>query len=63
MEVLEAAFVQFPTLRHHLTVDGSSLRPYVLFILNGVSLDRSLLPSQKVADGDEVLIHQAIAGG
>ena len=62
-EALESAFEAVPTLRRHLTVDSGELRPHVLCLHNGVNLLRDQIASVQLADGDEILIHQAISGG
>ena len=62
-EALEAAFAEFPTLRHHLTLESGELRPHVLCVLNGECLARSDLKTTELSEGDEILIHQAISGG
>ena len=62
-EALEAAFVELPLLRHHLTLDSGELRPHVLCIVNGESVLREDIPGTTLQAGDEILIHQAISGG
>jgi molybdopterin converting factor small subunit len=62
-EALEAAFEKTPVLRHHMTLDSGELRPHILCILNDETLPREEVRSTTLADGDEILIHQAISGG
>lgn len=62
-EVLEAAFGVVPALRHHLTGESGKLRPHILCIVNGVNIAREDMAKTTLADGDEILIHQAISGG
>ena len=62
-EALEAAFAKYPNLRHHLTLESGELRPHVLCVVNGECLERSDVKTTKISEGDEILIHQAIAGG
>jgi sulfur carrier protein ThiS len=62
-EALEAAYAELPQLRYHLTLDAGGLRPHVLCILNGESVDRDAVATTKLAEGDEIWIHQAISGG
>lgn len=62
-EALEAAFDRTPVLRHHLTLDSGELRPHVLCVLNNATLPREGLLTTPLAEGDEILIHQAISGG
>ena len=59
----EAAFAELPHLRDHLTLESGELRPHVLCILNGESVARDEFATTSLADGDEILIHQAISGG
>lgn len=61
-EALEAAFDKTPALRHHL-LDSGELRPHILCILNDGTVPRDQVRSTALADGDEILIHQAISGG
>ena len=63
VEVLEAAFDALPGLRHHLQLDSGQLRPHLLCLVNDQLVDRSEHLSRLLADGDELLIHQAISGG
>jgi sulfur carrier protein ThiS len=62
-EVLEAAFDRTPVLRHHLTLDSGELRPHILCVLNDEPVPRDRVRSTPIADGDRILIHQAISGG
>ena len=62
-EMLDAAFAELPQLKHHLTLEDGGLRPHVLLLLNGVSVLRQEIATTRLADGDEVRIHQAISGG
>ena len=62
-EALEAAYEALPRLRHHIAHESGELRPHVLCILNGESVPRDDVPTTKLADGDEIWIHQAISGG
>ena len=62
-EALESAYAALPQLRHHLAQDSGELRPHVLCIVNGESVLREEVADTKLADGDEVWIHQAISGG
>jgi len=62
-EALDAACVELPNLRRHLLLDDGALRPHVLCLLNGRSLDRRTFGEHVVSGGDEILIHQAISGG
>ncbi len=62
-EALESAYEALPQLRHHLTQDSGELRPHILCIVNGESVLREEIADTKLADGDEVWIHQAISGG
>ena len=62
-EALEAAFEKTPILRHHMTLDSGDLRPHVLCIRNGIVVPREGVRATELADGDEILIHQAISGG
>lgn len=62
-EALEAAYAELPQLRYHLTLDSGDLRPHVLCILNGESVDRDAVSETELAEGDEIWIHQAISGG
>ena len=62
-EALDAAYTELPQLRHHLTLETGGLRPHVLCILNGESVLREEVADTRLADGDEILIHQAISGG
>jgi sulfur carrier protein ThiS len=63
VEALEAAFAEYPNLRHHLTLESGQLRPHVLYVLNGECLARADVKTTEVGEGDEILIHQAISGG
>ena len=49
--------------RQHILQPSGELRPHVLCLLNDESLLRASFADQPVADGDEILIHQAISGG
>ncbi len=62
-EAFEAAYEALPQLRHHLTLASGELRPHILCIVNGESVHRHEIPKIKLADGDEILVHQAISGG
>ena len=62
-EALEAAFAEYPNLRHHLTLESGEIRPHVLCVLNGECLARSYVKTAQLSEGDEILIHQAISGG
>jgi len=62
-EALNAAFAALPNLRHHLTLESGELRPHVLCILNGESVDRDEVARTTLSEGDELWIHQAISGG
>ena len=62
-EALDAAYAKLPQLRHPLTLESGGLRPHVLCILNGESVLREEVAATQLADGDEILIHQAISGG
>jgi len=62
-EALESAYAALPRLRYHLTLDSGELRPHVLCIVNGESVPREEVATTRLADGDEVWIHQAISGG
>ena len=62
-EALDAAYAELPHLRHHLTLESGDLRPHVLCIVNGESVLRDEVAATTLADGDEILIHQAISGG
>ena len=62
-QALEALFNQRPELRVHLLDESQRLRPHVMFLVNGENsrwwetLDRAL------AEGDELVIMQAVSGG
>ena len=62
-EALEAAYDKLPLLRHHLTLESGGLRPHVLCLVNGESVLREEVATTKLAQGDEIWIHQAISGG
>jgi len=62
-EALEAAYDAVPQLRYHLTLESGGLRPHILCILNGESVLRDEVADTALAEGDEILIHQAISGG
>ena len=62
-DAFEAAFAELPHLRDHLTLPSGEMRPHVLCILNGESVLRDEFATTTLADGDEILIHQAISGG
>lgn len=62
-EALDAAFAALPNLRQHILLASGELRPHVLCLVNGESLLRREYADHPVADGDEILIHQAISGG
>jgi len=62
-EALDAAYAALPQLRHHLTLESGTLRPHVLCILNGESLQRDEVARTALTEGDEIWIHQAISGG
>jgi len=62
-EALEAAYDAVPQLRYHLTLESGDLRPHILCIVNGESVLRDEVATTTLADGDEILIHQAISGG
>ena len=63
-EVLASVFESVPLLERHL-IDAKSgqLRPHVLCVVNGAALLREEVADARLADGDEILIHQAISGG
>jgi molybdopterin converting factor small subunit len=60
---LEDAFARVPVLRRHLLLPDGDLRPHVLCLVNGICLARATWRGTGLADGDEILIHQAISGG
>ncbi len=60
---LDAACAVYPNLRRHVLQETGALRPHVLCLLNGRSLPRTTFADHALADGDEILIHQAISGG
>ena len=62
-EALDDAFGKVPGLRYHLTLESGELRPHILCIVNGESVLRDEVATTTLADGDEILIHQAISGG
>jgi len=62
-EALENAFAQLPPLRRQLVLESGELRPHVLYVVNGESVLRDEVESTRLADGDEVWVHQAISGG
>lgn len=62
-EALEAAYEAVPQLRYHLTMESGELRPHILCLVNGESVLREEVATTTLADGDEILIHQAISGG
>jgi len=62
-EALEAAYAALPQLRHHLAQESGELRPHVLCLVNGESVPRDAVATTRLADGDEIWIHQAISGG
>lgn len=62
-EALEAAFGELPRLRYHLMLESGELRPHVLCIVNGEAVPRDEVAATRLAEGDEVWIHQAISGG
>jgi molybdopterin converting factor small subunit len=62
-EALDAACDAYPNLRHHILQESGELRPHVLCLVNGENLLRDGFADRALADGDEILIHQAISGG
>lgn len=63
-EALEVAFEASPALRHHMVdADTGELRPHILCVRNRVTLRRGQVMETSLADGDELMIHQAISGG
>jgi len=62
-EALEAAYQALPALRYQLAQESGELRPHVLCIVNGEAVPRDEVATTKLADGDEIWIHQAISGG
>ncbi len=62
-DALEAACVEHPALRHHLTTERGDLRPHVLCLHNGVHVRRDAYATTRLASGDTLTIHQAISGG
>ena len=63
LEMLDAAYDELQQLRYHLTLDSGEMRPHILLILNGESVLREEVAATKLAEGDEVWVHQAISGG
>ncbi len=59
-KALDAAFAELPQLRHHLMLESGDLRPHILCIVNGESVLRDEVAATTLAEGDEILIHQAI---
>ena len=49
--------------RHLIDAKSGQLRPHVLCVVNGAALLREEVADARLADGDEILIHQAISGG
>ncbi len=62
-EAFDAAYAELPQLRHHLTLESGELRPHILCIVNGESVQRDEFAGTELADGDEIWVHQAISGG
>lgn len=62
-EALDAACAALPNLRQHLLQADGTLRPHVLCLVNDQALPRASFADHALADGDEILIHQAISGG
>lgn len=62
-DALEHAFTTVPLLERHLLGADGALRPHVLCLRNGSSLDRDSALDTPLEPGDELLIHQAISGG
>ncbi|MEM7167383.1 MAG: MoaD/ThiS family protein [Planctomycetota bacterium] len=62
-EALQCAFAQLPSLQHHLMLESGELRPHILCLVNDSLIDRKEHATKQLADGDEILIHQAISGG
>ncbi|MGE0653118.1 MAG: MoaD/ThiS family protein [Alphaproteobacteria bacterium] len=61
--VLTAAFRDNPRLRGYLLDDQGRLRKHVnIFVNNEPVTDRDFL-TDRVADGDEVFVFQALSGG
>ena len=44
-------------------LESGELRPHVLCILNGESVQRDQVAATTLSDGDEIWIQQAISGG
>ena len=51
------------TKRGLFLLESGALRPHVLCILNGESLQRDEVARTRLTEGDEIWIHQAISGG
>ncbi len=62
-EAFDAACAELPRLRQHILQPNGDLRPHVLCLVNDRVLDRRGFGEHPLADGDEILIHQAISGG
>ena len=62
-EALESAFAQVPVLRQHLVLEDGELRPHILCLVNGVTVQRAMIADAQLSAGDEIMIHQAISGG
>jgi len=62
-QALDAAYAELPQLRYHLALESGDLRPHVLCIVNGESVPRDEVAKTRLAEGDEIWIHQAISGG
>lgn len=62
-EALDAVFEGSPKLRHYLLDDQGRLRKHVkVFVNDRAVTDRERL-SDRVGDGDEVFVFQALSGG
>ena len=62
-DALEAADAELPRLRYHIALESGELRPHVLCIVNDESVPRDDVATTRLAEGDEIWIHQAISGG
>lgn len=62
-EVLEAALRAAPELAHYVFDDQRAVRKHVAVFINKQMVQDRVRLDQKLADGDRVLVVQALTGG
>lgn len=62
-EVLKAAFVQRPEMRSYVVDDQFALRKHMNIFINQELIKDRIQQTDRVSDGSEIFVMQALSGG